>query len=627
MSAIAALYRCGDDRCQRAAIEEMVESMVDRGPNGIGTWAGRGIALGCALLATVPEDRARPVVDSESGCAIVMDGRLDGRDELAALCGIDRRSLQTISDGEAVLRAYLARGVDAFSRLRGDFAFAIWDGRTRTLICGRDVIGLRPLYYGWSGDTLVAASELHAILRGRSADPNPGFLAEVLAGTVVSREETAVAGVYRVPAGSLLVAREGRHRIVTHSRLTALPLRRYARESDYADECRDVLTAAVRDRLRGATRAAVMLSGGIDSASVYAAARQLADVSGYTVSSDRIALDETHAARSIVERNGGRHYVVPGASGAYDYRAEIVRYRDLPSYPTSANSAALRARAAADGVGILLTGVGGDEFFFGHSARRTDWLVRGRWRQLWREVHARRLEDDPVPWPELVRTTVSPLVPRPLRALLRRMRPTRPYPWLTADFMRETRVLDRIANAPAIEAPSYATRGMIRSVADGDATMDWDEQDRIAARFHGDERAPYLDRRVIDFALSIPESIRARPGCPKYVTRRAWSALLPPAIVKPVVPPDYSHLLVDALVAMGGEPRFERLELGRQGWIDLPVVRRMARQLFSTGSAARADWSIARPLWIICSVDEWYRAALAPTTGAAIASAARLQLH
>jgi asparagine synthase (glutamine-hydrolysing) len=611
MSAITALLALDGEPLDPAAIVSISSSMAHRGPDDLNVWHERAVALGHASLRVVPRDCQRqPLRHPASGSAIAFDGRLDARSDLAARCGIDQSELTELSDAALLLRAYLARGAPILAEVLGDFAFALWDGAQARLLCARDVLGLRPLFYRAGDRELIVASELQAVLRGRAATPNSGMVAEVLANAITSRDETLFAGVYRVPPGHALSAERGQWRVVQFARLEAPPPIHYADEHEYFDHFRAVFTAALRDRLPIKGKAAVMLSGGVDSTTMYAAARQLAEVDAYTVGYDDPELDETAIARMVVEQNGGRHHRVDVSAATYDYIEEIDRYRDLPTNPSGANSARLRRQAKRDGVSVLLSGVGGDECFLGHSGRWADWLCAGEWSLLWRELHTWHVSYDRVPWSVLARSTLHPLLPESARRLASTLGRGRAFSWLPESFVRETNLLDRARRTPPQVGPTYAITGMMRAMVSGEAVAAWEEQNRLAARFQQDERMPYLDRRVIAFALGMPETLRSRPGAPKYFARQSWGAHLPAAVINPLDARDYTQQVVDVLETLGGARRFDRLAITDAGWVDRDAVRRMSAELFSTARTSRRFIGHAWKLWSILSVDEWYQRAL-----------------
>lgn len=612
MSAIAALLRLDHAPVAVRDIDAMTASMTGRGPDGMSVWHGGHVALGHAALLTLPQDGAQPIVDRASGRVVVFDGRLDAREELAGAAGLERRELDVSSDAELLLGAYSVRGRAILPLLQGDFAFVLWDAPVRELLCARDEFGWRPLFYTYADGVLAVASEIQAVLRGRSGRPNAGMIAEALSGGVASRDETLFDGVFKLRPGCVLAAAGSAVSVRPYVTFGAPDTLHYPREEDYFEHFREVFGRAVGDRLRRRGRAAVMLSGGVDSSTVFASARQHEDVDAYTVEYADPQYDETPAAQAVVSLNGGALHRVGLAASTYDYKDDIRRFRDLPTYPAGANSTALRRRTAADGVRVLLSGVGGDEWFFGNAGRWTDWLQSGRWWLLWRELRTWRYSaTDPTAWRDLAFTTVHPLIPHTVRRVARAARRNyAPYPWIAPSFVRETDLLERVRQMPSERGATHAVTGMIRGVLHGGALAAWEDQERMAARFHQDERMPYFDRRVVRFALALPETLRSQPGCPKYLTRRAWAAKLPPEVLSPPEPADYTFHVVNALVAQGGRERLDDLVIADLGWVDRVVVRDLARRLFDTAPASREYIGYAWPLWSVMIVDQWYRDAL-----------------
>jgi asparagine synthase (glutamine-hydrolysing) len=611
MSALAALFG-RDGQLHPDEICALTRSMVKRGPHGHAVWQNGIVALGHAASRVLPEGLvSQPIRHPASGSAITFDGRLDARADLAGTCGIEPSEREVLSDAELLLHAYLARGESIFSKLLGDFAFVVWDEARGRLICGRDLLGMRPLFYTVNDAQVVVASELQAVLRGRPGKPNRAMVAEALTAMPASRHETLFDGVYRVPPGHALVVHRRDVRLSEFVRLEPPPALRFRTEGEYSQQFRSVFDAAVRDRLPSSGKAAVMLSGGIDSSTVFVTARKWADVDAYTVGYDDPALDETSVARATVARHGGCHHCLDVSAETYDYFAEIERYRDLPTNPSGGNSAALRTAAAANGVGVLLNGVGGDECFLGHTDRWTDWLVSGQWGYLWTELKGWRYSSDPAPWRILARRTVVPLVPRRVRRLIAALRrDRRPFAWVRDSFLQQVGFVERLRQMSAAPAPSYAVAGMIRGLVDAGAVAAWEEHERLAARFQQDDRMPYLDRRVMAFALAMPETLRSRPGRPKSFTRDAWRAQLPAEIICPYDAADYTIHVVDALAALGGRTLFADLAIADEGWVDAPAIRQMSDELFAADHTSREFIGHAWKLWAVAVVDGWYCRAL-----------------
>ena len=298
------------------------------------------------------------------------------------------------------------------------------------------------------------------------------------------------------------------------------------------------------------------------------------------------------------------------AAATYDYRADIRRFRDLPTYPAGANSTALRRRSAEDGVRVLLSGVGGDEWFFGNPGRWTDWLSTGHWWLLWQELKTWRYSaTDPTEWRDLALTTVHPLIPDGVQTHRARHAPqVRALSLDHAVVCRETSLLDRLRQMPSERGPTHAITGMIRGVLHGGALAAWEDQERMAARYQQDERMPYFDRRVVQFALALPETLRSRPGCPKYLTRRAWAQH---AAAGRAQPAGAGRLHVSHRQRARGPRADSRgstiLSSPTSAGSIATSFAISAVDLFDTAHTSREYIGYAWPLWSVMMVDQWYR--------------------
>ena len=206
---MALLHRDGQP-ADAAALEAMLLAAPYRGPDGLLAWTAGSVGLGHARMAVTPEDELeiQPLVSPRTGCALVADARLDNRAELIALL----RPPGPCGDGELILRAYEAWGVDGAARLLGDFAFALWDPRRRRLVCARDPSGQRALFYRADGRTVAVASEIQQLLQDPAAPvaPNEERIRDFLVPLNMARNEkdgplTFYQGVEALPAAHALI--------------------------------------------------------------------------------------------------------------------------------------------------------------------------------------------------------------------------------------------------------------------------------------------------------------------------------------------------------------------------------------------------------------------------------------
>jgi len=603
----------------------MAAALAPRGPDGMETWCEGPIGLVHAMLRATPEsEREVPLPrDDAAGLVLAWDGRLDNREEVAAAAAAAAgRPPRGDSDADLVLAACAAFGEEAPERLLGDFAFALWDAPRRRLLLARDAVGLRPLFYAATPRAVLFGSGIGVPLEDPSFPPRPceGWIAEWLALAVTGEGETIYEGLRRIPAAHLLVAAEGR-----------LALRRFWEprpdpsvpgedEAGGRERLLSLLSEAVRCRLRSRSTAGIDLSGGLDSSAVAALAGDLErkgrspapGLLAQSVVYPGLECDETPWIRASARSAGIPAREYPGADpGIEAFEGHALRHRHLPDNPASVSFLPMLEDARREGIRVRLGGEGGDERFGGDPCRLADLLRSGRLGEaraaLREESGGRGIGGSfAVLWAGGLR----PLLPSPARSLLRgvRGRPA-PPPWIRADFARRSRLADRVRSEPARGAwPTFeqaALRGALSTGAVALALEDWDRQ---AADFGLEARHPFLDRRIVEWSLSLPRERRIRGALSKVLLRDALSGLLPGETTGRTTKTEFTALHDRALRRMGGAGRFERLAVEEAGWVDGAWTREAARRTLSPrGGGGPPDRRTVNVLWSVFALDLWYR--------------------
>jgi asparagine synthase (glutamine-hydrolysing) len=544
---------------------------------------------------------------------LVFDGCLDDRAALAGALGVDVRS-SSATDAGLALTSYQRWGLDGLGRLAGDFAIIIWDSRERLLIASRDLFAQRPLYYRVRGADIWIASEIQALVRAAPARANEGMVAEVLSGRIGSVTETLYEDIFRVTPGHAMLFRTSGMTSVAVQNIESLGECRYATPAEAREDLRGVLTEAVTDRLRGPRRVGVLLSGGIDSAAVLAFARQHtaspphACVEAYTLSFAGTPFDESHYAAEVARHVGVRSITVDSSLATYDFAGEATDTLHPPTVPSAAAIAGLRQTAADGGIRVMLSGVGGDEWFGGSYWHYADLIRSGdvagcvaRWR-------GDRQSSDFVGLPALARGILWDAMPTGLqrgvrRALSAQLRPS----WLDGAFARRVGLADRPRWRPPIAVETMANRDLLAGALGPAAIHAYEEQSRFAARFNLEDRQPFFDRRLVRCALSVPEEWRAPAARPKAILRDAVAPLLPPTLVERAWYHDYSHLVVDALRDIDGGSLFDTSRLAARGWIDAPLLKRHLAEALAVDQVNGSGRAAA--FWPVVAMELWYRAA------------------
>ena len=345
VSGIAGILHLDGSPINARILQRMTDAIARRGPDGAGTWLNGSVGLGHRMLCTTPEAlRERQPLRDESGqVCLVLDGRVDNREDLGKALEAKGITLRDRTDAELVLKAYLQWGEDAPVRILGDFAFAIWDGRHRALFCGRDIFGIRPFNYYRGGNFVLIASELHQLFY----DPrvkriaNEGMVAEYLSVQITHCEETLWEGILRLPAAHLMWVRSSGIEKRRYWDFDLSKEIRYKTDEAYASHFLELFREAVRCRLRSYGPIGSYLSGGLDSSSVSVIANELLRKQGRTEALDAFSLvfpgmscDESEYIQETVRHAGLRSHLFPPVPPSMDYYQEQAsRYQDFPGWP------------------------------------------------------------------------------------------------------------------------------------------------------------------------------------------------------------------------------------------------------------------------------------------------------
>jgi asparagine synthase (glutamine-hydrolysing) len=506
--------------------------MAFRGPDGQDVWHDESAALGCAAFRTVDDqvDRRQPFT-LDGDLWITADVRLAGRRDLITRLQHEHVGIsEKTDDAELVLRAYERWGDRCLEHLLGDFAFAIWDARSRRLFCARDHFGVAQFYYALAGSHLLFSNTLECLLLDRriSDELNETAIADcVLFRMNMDPAETTFAAIHRLPPAHTLTWADGR---VTLQRYWDIPpwtgFLHYPKAEDYVERFRELFTTAVTDRLR-TTRVSVQLSGGLDSTSVAVTARRVLASAGRpfllraqtTVLDGLMPHEEGRFAAQVAETAG---FPIEELR-AIDYPNENPAHTPelLTPEPTYYRWTGLEydlVRRAASHGALALTGHGGDAALMFMPSYSIEWIRRGEVKRMAAAVwhHVRLFRRPPI----LFR-----------KAAWRHLRSKRDVTvevpdWLEPAFVRRVGLEDRSQTLLRRSHEEIETSGMARSpfwshifaCADGGFT-------RLPLKY----AHPFFDRRLVTFLLALPPV----PWFPrKALLRDAMRGDLPEAVLQ-----------------------------------------------------------------------------------------------
>ena len=536
----------------RPLLQSLTRSLSYRGPDACEVWADGPVGFGNTLLRTAYESLAENQPASlDRQFWITADARIDCRAELVAeLTKAGRKIRQAAPDAELILHAYAAWGEACVQHLRGDFAFAIWDARRKALFCARDHFGVKPFYYAEVGSVFFFSNTLDCMRQHPEVSDalNDSAIADfLLFGLNCDQATTTFRDVLRLPPAHLLSVSPTGMRTERYWSAPTDGRIRYHRPDEYIEHFQSLMQSAVADRLR-INRAGILLSGGLDSSSIAATARELsvkaggtADLRAYTFVYDSLIPDrEGEHARTVAE-----FLRIPFRRFAMDGLQLFDRWNDPACVPPEPAEdpfvAALFDHYKAIGADCraVLSGDGGDELMYFQMWPYTHDLLRNReWRRLLTEV------------PQFLRLRQFPsqgIRSRAQRALGKG--PAFPT-WLAPDLTRRLGLEERWA-AGTGGGTNAQEHPIVPKAHESVSSPRWSRVFELAdpGLTHAavEVRYPFFDLRIVNYFLAIPPFPWTFH---KQLVRAAMSGHLPENIrQRPKTPLDG-----DPLIAMLSRP-------------------------------------------------------------------------
>jgi len=363
------------------------------------------------------------------------------------------------------------------------------------------------------------------------------------------------------------------------------------------------------------------MSGGLDSTTVYGMAQSLIRAQQIKVSSLETFstvfpgedCDETNYIKLVNDFWEGNSNLVERWIAPPEYYIDHAKfYQDCPDSPNGAMNTPLKERVKLKDIRVLLTGCGGDEWFWGRNGLYADLIRTFQFRELINLF----LADEGNPWRKakiFLRYGLWPLLPVREQNLLRRLagRRRRVFDWITPDLLRDSCLEDRIT-APSFKDIAFASldqEEVYRLGTNAWMASNAEIEDLTSMRFGIEQRHPLWDRRIIEYALALPGSLRWCPPHHKYILRQAASGLLPEKIRWRQDKTLFNSVFPKALEMQGGVKRMGSLALADRGWINAEKVVQMTSLLLSSyRSGEQNRWgAYIWPTWMVYSMDVWHK--------------------
>jgi asparagine synthase (glutamine-hydrolysing) len=542
MCGIVGMVSADDRPIRLDELRTMCNAIAHRGPDDDGFYAKGRAGLGMRRLSIIDLSGGRQPICNEDGTVwVVFNGEIYNYRELRSDLESRGHCFSTTSDTEVIVHLYEETGAACVDRLRGMFAFAIWDEREQSLLLARDRLGIKPLYYAELGGQLIFASELKAILQLRDVPRELNWEAvdHFLSFLSTPASESILAGIHKLQPGRLMVYRPGAApKVRTYWSLHFETDTKHP-TSSLVERLLALLEESVRIHMVSDVPVGAFLSGGVDSASVVAlmARWSLAPIKTFSIGFPNEADSELAYARMVSKRFGTDHYELVLEPGVFDIVEELTWHLDEPFGDSSAIPTYMVSKLAGQHVKVVLSGDGGDELFAGYDK----YVVEGKQRRYGRlpsfvrkllESLAARMPDGATGRNFVAHFSLPPAKRYLDSITLFRKR--------DKEELLQNETFDRISSYDpcAAQAPLLSNRSHWLSnlrALDFQSYLPLDiltKVDRMSMAHSLEVRPPLLDHKLVEFAATIPPRLLLRDGQTKCIFKNVMSTALPQEILR-----------------------------------------------------------------------------------------------
>ena len=539
-----------ESRVSSTLLKAMADSIRHRGPDDEGFYISGQIGLGFRRLSII--DLAgghQPLSNEDDTVWIVFNGEIYNYQELREFLIGKGHRFKTQSDTEVIVHLYEEFGELCVEKMRGMFAFAIWDNRRKSLFLARDRVGIKPLYYFVSEDSLIFASEMKAILVDSEVKPEvvPAMIDRLLTFNYLPGEDTLLRDIHKLAPGHYLIAKNGEIQVKQYWDLE------FAKSnislSDAEAQLSGLLEESVRLHMISDVPVGFLLSGGVDSTAMLSMAVGKTDrpLSSFTVGfSEPGVTDERPYARLAARTYGADHHEMTISSKDFeDFLPQYVWHMEEPVCEPPAVAMYYVSKLAKDTVKVLISGEGGDEAFGGYQVyRNLLWLERVK--RIIKPISAGLSKGSMalntlLGWHRIAK--YGPLLAVPFDSY---------YYSGTSDlhnfFNRHFETLYSKEFGPQVRRNESADimKKYLRDGYDGDLvnrmlyvdTKTWLPEDlllkadKMTMANSIELRVPFLDHKVLEFAASLPGSYKVRGFTTKFILKKLLNGRVPSEILK-----------------------------------------------------------------------------------------------
>ncbi len=540
-------------------LKKMLSSIHYRGPDERGIYINNKTALGNVRLSIIDIQTGQQPMSSDDGKYwIVFNGEIFNYVELKTELKKVGYSFRTESDTEVLLNAFIHFGPDCLSKLNGQFAFAIWNNELEELFIARDRVGIRPLFYTWSGDTFVFGSEIKALLEypDISAEIDPVSMSQIFTFWTTITPRTVFNNIYELPPGKFIKIFRSQEKIQSYWSLK-FPIgsenRFKGSIEDAAVELEELLTDAVRIRLRADVQVAAYLSGGIDSSVTTALIKKVAPeiLDTFSIGFEDSEFDETQYQQEVSKYLNTQHTAFKCTrEDIGQHFPQVVWHTEIPILRTApVPMFCLSKKVRQNHIKVVITGEGADEMLAGYSIFK-EGIIREFWSRQPNSKYRPLLFQKLYPYLAQfkgkninmlklffgyqLQDINSPFYSHILRwkntsniqnlfseSIKNSLKESDQYKLVAEILPDEFNQLDRLSKSQWIETVIFMSGYLLSS-----------QGDRMAMANSVEGRYPFLDYRVMEFAATLPPEYKMHGLNEKYILKQMMQKRLPDEVLK-----------------------------------------------------------------------------------------------
>ena len=532
-------------------IKNMMDAIHHRGPDDEGMYINGQVGLGHKRLSIIDLNTGKQPVSNEDGkVRVVFNGEIYNFKEFRTFLLQKGHIFKTKTDTEVLVHLYEEYGESFISKLRGMFAFALWDERDKTLILGRDRVGIKPLYFSLTNNSLIFASEIKAILQDPSVrrEVDPALIGRFLTFLYLPGTETLIKDIHKLNPGYYLIFKDGKINIRQYWDLNFSGFNSKHSFGDLKERLVDLVRESMRLHMISDVPVGFLLSGGVDSTALLSFAKEDTDkdISTFTIGfeGEQFA-DERPYARVAAEKFGTKHYeMTMTARDFLDFLPKYVWHMEEPVCEPPAIALYYISKLAKEYVKVLISGEGGDEAFAGYPNYRN---------MVWME----RLKSILGPFNGAISDLINKLAHLNSLRRLKRYAPlmtvsleeyyysrtSNPFSYFNkfynelytpefkdkidknhsakpiTDYFKNIAHQDNLNKMLYIDAKSWLPDDLLIKA------------DKITMANSLELRVPLLDHKVLEFAAGLPANYKLNRFTTKYILKKAFSNKVPEEIL------------------------------------------------------------------------------------------------